>query len=67
MSGEGSVSRFAPVPDTMIAVEPNGELCASYDAGREHSDGPARKIGQLPVCWDPDADAAARRAHEQFR
>jgi G6PDH family F420-dependent oxidoreductase len=30
----------------------------------------AQSVGlfaQLPVCWDPDRDAAVRRAHEQFR
>lgn len=25
------------------------------------------KIGQVPVCWDPDRDTAIKRAHEQFR
>jgi len=24
-------------------------------------------IGQIPICWDPDRDAAIARAHEQFR
>ena len=28
----------------------------------------ARAIGQIPISWDPDADAEAKeRAHEQFR
>ena len=26
-----------------------------------------RVIGQIPVCWDPDRDAAIARAHDQFR
>ena len=24
-------------------------------------------VGQIPVCWDPDRDAAIERAHDQFR
>ena len=24
-------------------------------------------IGQIPICWDPDRDAAVARAHDQFR
>jgi len=27
----------------------------------------SRKIGQLPISWDTDVDAAVTRAHEQFR
>ena len=30
-------------------------------------DGDSRKIGQLPICWGPDRDAAIATAHEQFR
>jgi len=27
----------------------------------------SRVVGQIPICWDPDRDAAITRAHEQFR
>ena len=27
----------------------------------------SRAIGQIPICWDTDRDAAVQRAHEQFR
>jgi len=64
VSGEQSVSRFAPLGDAMIAVEPDGELCKSWDTAKS---GASRKIGQVPICWDPDRDAAVKRAHEQFR
>ncbi|WP_199435373.1 TIGR03557 family F420-dependent LLM class oxidoreductase [Qaidamihabitans albus] len=68
VSGEQSVRRFAPVADAMIAVEPKGELCSSWDAERaELGQEPSRKIGQLPVSWDRDRSAAISRAHEQFR
>ncbi len=29
--------------------------------------GARRVVGQIPVCWDPDRDAAIERAHDQFR
>jgi len=29
--------------------------------------GEVRVIGQIPVCRDPDGDAATARAHDQFR
>jgi G6PDH family F420-dependent oxidoreductase len=63
VSGAQSVNRFAPLSDAMIAVEPDGELCERWDGIRKDSP----KIGQLPVCWDPDRATAVRRAHEQFR
>jgi G6PDH family F420-dependent oxidoreductase len=65
VSGEQSIQLFAPVSDAMIAVEPNAELCSRWDhvAGDRES----RKIGQIPICWDPDRDAAVARAHDQFR
>lgn len=65
VSGRQSVDRFARQCDAMIAVEPNAELVRAWDDRR--GDHGQRKIGQLPVSWDPDAEAAVRRAHEQFR
>ncbi|MFB9902835.1 TIGR03557 family F420-dependent LLM class oxidoreductase [Allokutzneria oryzae] len=68
VSGAESIARFAPVSDAMIAVQPERALCREWD---EHwvdrGEGHARKIGQLPVCWDPDRANAVSRAHEQFR
>ena len=63
VSGAQSVDRFAPLSDAMIAVEPNPDLCSRWEGMRADS----AKIAQLPICWDPDRDAAVRRAHEQFR
>jgi G6PDH family F420-dependent oxidoreductase len=64
VSGEQSVQRFAPLADAMIAVEPEADLCDEWNrVGRRE----APKIGQLPVCWDENRDAAITRAHEQFR
>ncbi|MGW5050286.1 TIGR03557 family F420-dependent LLM class oxidoreductase [Actinokineospora sp. NPDC004072] len=64
VSGKQSVNRFAPMADHMIAVEPDPALVRGWDAA---SSGTSRKIGQLPICWDRDRDAAIARAHDQFR
>jgi G6PDH family F420-dependent oxidoreductase len=64
VSGESSVERFAPLADHLIAVQPDADVIKSWD--RTHQ-GDSRKIGQLPICWDPDREAAVARAHDQFR
>jgi len=64
VSGESSLSRFAPLGDHMIAVEPDEGLVKGWD---EHHPDASRKIGQVPISWDPDRDAAVARAHDQFR
>lgn len=64
VSGDESVARFAPLGDHLIAIEPEADLLKSWD--RAHS-GSSRKIGQVPVCWGPDREAAITLAHEQFR
>ncbi len=64
VSGGASVSRFAALADHAIAVQPDAELLADWDAA--HGGG-SRKIGQIPICWDPDPDAALERAYDQFR
>jgi G6PDH family F420-dependent oxidoreductase len=64
-SGGPSVQLAAEYADALIAVQPDADLVTAYDQDKS---GPAgRKIGQVPVCYDPDPDAAVRRAHEQFR
>ncbi|GEL47945.1 LLM class F420-dependent oxidoreductase [Cellulomonas hominis] len=69
VSGAQSISRFAPLADHLITTEPEADLIAGWDRARaEAGDLPrSRKIGQIPISWDPDADAAKQRAHEQFR
>jgi G6PDH family F420-dependent oxidoreductase len=64
ISGDQSIGRFAPKTDVMIAVEPNPDLVSAW---QEASPGTRRRIGQIPVSWDPDRDEAVRRAREQFR
>lgn len=65
VSGEKSVERFATLGDHLIGVEPDPEPLRQWDSAKGSAS--SRKIGQIPVCWDPDADRAVQRAHEQFR
>jgi len=65
VSGAQSVSRFAPVADHLIAVAPDPSLVDGWD--RAARAGQARKIGQLPICWDPSRERAVERAHREFR
>jgi G6PDH family F420-dependent oxidoreductase len=68
VSGPQSISRFSPWADHLIAVEPDAEAIEHWDSERRRADLPTgRKIGQVPICWDTDADAATERAHDQFR
>jgi G6PDH family F420-dependent oxidoreductase len=64
VSGGQSVRTFAPLADAMVATEPDASLSQEWDV---FQGGRSRKIGQLPICWDTDRDAAVERAHEQFR
>ncbi|MCU1431369.1 MAG: F420-dependent oxidoreductase, family [Actinotalea sp.] len=68
VSGAQSIQRFAPLADHLVAVEPDAEALDRWDAARaEEGLGASRKIGQMPICWDTDEEAAVTRAHEQFR
>jgi G6PDH family F420-dependent oxidoreductase len=65
VSGTRSIRLGAPRADAMIAVEPDENLVRQWKALCPAPD--TRKIGQLPVSWDTDREAAVRRAHDQFR
>jgi G6PDH family F420-dependent oxidoreductase len=69
VSGERSIERFAPLADHLVAVEPRADLVEDWngvDGVAKIGDG-ARAIGQIPICWGPDAEEAKTLAHEQFR
>ncbi|GAB5894470.1 LLM class F420-dependent oxidoreductase [Mycolicibacterium mageritense] len=69
MTGEKSVERLGVLADHLIDVAPDREIVEDWRR-RRHLTGvlpEGRVIGQIPVCWDPDRDAAVARAHEQFR
>ena len=65
VSGDKSVSRFGPLAEHLIAVEPDAALVTQWE--EQHPEAGSRKIGQVPICWDPDRDVAIARAHDQFR
>ena len=64
VSGDSSIERFSELADHLIAVQPAAELITAWDAA--HGPG-SRKIGQIPISWDPDEQTAIDRAHDQFR
>jgi G6PDH family F420-dependent oxidoreductase len=64
VSGPQSCRLAGQQADFMIAVEPKAELGELFD--RHGGTGKAR-VGQLPVSYDRDRDAAIKRAHAQFR
>ncbi len=63
-SGPRSCRLAGEKGDALIAVEPNDRLGKLFDAAGGKG---KRRVGQLPVCYDPDRDAAVERAHQQFR
>lgn len=64
VSGKQSCTIAGELGDAMIGVEPKPELGEYFDAA-----GGAGKprIGQMPICFDTDRDAAVQRAHSLFR
>jgi len=64
VSGDDSCKLAGRKADLMIAVEPKAELGEKFDAAG--GDGKPR-VGQVPIAYDEDIDAAIDRAHAQFR
>jgi G6PDH family F420-dependent oxidoreductase len=64
VSGEQSCRLAGKYADAMIAVEPEASLGEQFDSfgGKGKP-----RIGQLPISFDTDRDAAVERAHDQFR
>ena len=69
VGGERAIGSFAPLADHLVATEPDAGLIRAWDdtEGAPRIGASARAVGQLPICWDPDRDAAVARAPEQFR
>ncbi|QLH25038.1 LLM class F420-dependent oxidoreductase [Streptomyces sp. Rer75] len=63
-SGEASCGLAGRLADMLIATEPKPGL---VDAFERHGGGGKPRIGQLPIAYDTDRDAAITRAHDQFR
>ncbi|MFG6402694.1 LLM class F420-dependent oxidoreductase [Microbacterium sp. P04] len=66
VSGPSSIENFATLADHLITTEPDADLLTAWDDART-GEPASRKIGQIPISWDPDKDTAIARAHEQFR
>ncbi|GHC74108.1 TIGR03557 family F420-dependent LLM class oxidoreductase [Streptomyces cinnamoneus] len=64
VSGERSCRLAGHLADLVIATEPERRLLESFD---RHGGAGKPRVGQLPVSYDPDRDAALERAHDQFR
>jgi G6PDH family F420-dependent oxidoreductase len=71
VAGPKAIARFAPLVDHLVATEPREDLVRTWDEVRADASLPSgagtRKIGQIPICWGPDAEEATALAHEQFR
>lgn len=64
VSGSRSCAIAGTLADLVIATEPKQDLLTAFD---RHGGSGKPRVGQLPVCYDEDRDAAVERAHEQFR
>ncbi|MFJ5550321.1 LLM class F420-dependent oxidoreductase [Streptomyces sp. NPDC093225] len=64
VSGDRSCAIAGRYADLLVAVEPDRRLVAAFG---EHGGAGKPCVGQLPVCYDPDREAAVARAHDQFR
>jgi G6PDH family F420-dependent oxidoreductase len=64
VSGEQSCRIAGAYADAMIAVQPQPEFGELFD---KHGGSGKPRIGQLPLCFDIDRDAAIERAHDQLR
>ncbi|MFE6161158.1 LLM class F420-dependent oxidoreductase [Streptomyces sp. NPDC056486] len=64
VSGGRSCALAGRLADLVIATEPKADLIESFD---RHGGSGKPRVGQLPVCYDTDKDAAVARAHDQFR
>lgn len=64
VSGERSCAVAGRLADLLIATEPRPELFEAFD---RHGGAGKPRVGQIPVCYDTDRDAAVARAHDQFR
>jgi G6PDH family F420-dependent oxidoreductase len=64
VSGPQSIDVLAPFADALVAVEPKPDLIERWTKVNPAAD---RAIGQIPISWHTDRDAAVERAHGLFR
>src|SRR5690349_6229827 len=60
VAGDRGVDVLAPLADHLIAVEPDESIVEAWNGtqGAPRVGEKARAVGQIPICWDPDAEAA---------
>jgi G6PDH family F420-dependent oxidoreductase len=63
-SGEQSCRVAGELGDALIAVAPDAGLAEQFDAAGGSG---KPRIGQMPICFDTDRQAAVTRAHSLFR
>jgi G6PDH family F420-dependent oxidoreductase len=63
-SGDQSSELAGEKADLLIAVEPERRIVDAFDASGGHG---KPRVGQLPISFDTDRDAAIKRALELFR
>jgi G6PDH family F420-dependent oxidoreductase len=64
VSGDRSCRLAGQHADLVIATQPRAELIDAFD---RYGGAGKPRVGQLPVSYGTDRDAAVARAHEQFR
>ena len=68
ITGDRTIETLGVLADHLINTSPDGDVVESWKRVRQPMGRPeGRVVGQLPICWDPDRDAAITRAHDQFR
>lgn len=68
ITGDRTIDTLGVLADHLINTSPDGAVVESWQRVRQPMGLPEGKvIGQLPICWDPNRDAAIARAHDQFR
>ncbi|AHC24567.1 MULTISPECIES: LLM class F420-dependent oxidoreductase [Mycobacteriaceae] len=68
ITGDRTIETLGVLADHLINTSPDGDVVESWKRVRQPMGLPeGRVVGQLPICWDPDRDAAIARAHDQFR
>ncbi|MEH3132450.1 MAG: LLM class F420-dependent oxidoreductase [Mycolicibacterium neoaurum] len=68
ITGDRTIDTLGVLADHLINTAPDSDVVESWKRVRQPMGLPEGKVvGQLPICWDPDRDAAVARAHDQFR
>ncbi|MBU9763993.1 TIGR03557 family F420-dependent LLM class oxidoreductase [Mycobacterium sp. TNTM28] len=69
MTGEKALDKLAVAADHLINVAPDRAIVEGWQQRRQATGvlPEGRVIGQVPICWDPEPEAAVERAYDQFR